>query len=309
MISMSDKKIKKIIEDIKAVRIQGARSVAVAGVNILKAKADGSSANDSTAFLKELKDISKYIISLRPTEPALRFGQDLVIAKVASKVDMPVDKLKIYAAKLCMNYIKETGLILKKIAEYGARAIVSGDVVMTHCHSHCVIEILKSAKRQGKDFTVIVTETRPLYQGEITAKELMKEGIGVIYCIDSASAVMMRKATKVLVGADAITADAEVINKIGTYLIAIAAKEYKVPFLVACGSHKYDPKTALGYPEPIEERKGVEIINPRKLRGVQIFNPAFDATPKEYIHEIITELGTYPPQTLISIIVTGKKER
>lgn len=305
---MSDEKIKKIIDDIKAVRIQGARNVAVAGVRVLKIKAEDYSGNSSVAFLRELKEISECIKSLRSTEPALRLGQELIIAKVASKADMPVDKLKSYTAKLCMDYVRETRLVLKKIAEYGARAIVSGDVVMTHCHSHCVMEILKEAKRQGKNFTVIVTETRPLYQGEITARELMKERIDVIYCIDSAAAAMMKTATKVLVGADAITADAEVINKIGTYLIAIAAKEYNVPFLVACGSHKYDPKTALGYTEPIEERNGEEIISPRKLKGVKVFNPAFDATPKEYIREIITEIGTYSPQTLVSILVAGKKD-
>ncbi|MFH1431815.1 MAG: S-methyl-5-thioribose-1-phosphate isomerase [archaeon] len=304
---MSDKNIKKIMMDIKSVKIQGARNVAVAGARILMLAAKQSHAVDSVAFVCELKDISRQVAALRPTEPALRYGQDMIISKVGARSALPVKDLKAYAARLYGNYIKETQLALKKIATYGARMISSGDVIMTHCHSNCVIEILRAAKRQGKDFTVVVTETRPLYQGTITARELAKEKIKVVYCIDSCSASMMRKATKVLVGADAITAEGEVVNKIGTFQLAIEAKEFKVPFIVACGTHKYDPRTALGYPEPIEERASREVTGTKKIRGVKVVNPAFDVTPKEYVFEIVTEIGVYSPEILVGILVAGKK--
>lgn len=299
---MGDEKIKKIMRDIKAIRIQGARNVAVAGAKILMMKAGQSGARSSRALLLELREVSKEVMGLRPTEPALRFGQELIILKAASRKDLGADELRKYIVQVCRDYIFETRKVLEKIALYGSRAIVSGDVVMTHCHSHCVIEIFRAAKRQGKDFTVIVTETRPLYQGTITARELVREKVDVVYCIDSASAAVMAKATKVLVGADAITADGAIVNKIGTYQIAIEAKEYKVPFIVACGTHKYDSRTALGFPEPIEQRAVKEVADPTKIRGAKIINPAFDVTPKEYIHEIVTEIGVYSPETLVGIL-------
>ncbi len=299
---MGDEKIKKIMRDIKAIRIQGARNVAVAGAKILMMKAGQSGARSSHALLIELREVSKEVMGLRPTEPALRFGQELIISKAASRKDLGADELRKYIMQVCRDYIFETRKVLEKIALYGSRAIASGDVVMTHCHSHCVIEIFRAAKRQGKDFTVIVTETRPLYQGTITARELVRGKVDVVYCIDSASAAVMAKATKVLVGADAITAEGAIVNKIGTYQIAIEAKEYKVPFIVACGTHKYDSRTALGFPEPIEQRAVKEVLDPTKIRGAKIINPAFDVTPKEYIHEIVTEIGVYSPETLVGIL-------
>ncbi len=299
---MGNENIKKIMRDIKAIRIQGAREVAVAGAKILMMKAEQPGARSSRALLLELRKVSKEVMGLRPTEPALRFGQELIISKAASRKGLGADELRKYIVQVCRNYIFETRRVLEKIALYGSRAIVSGDVVMTHCHSHCVIEIFRAAKRQGKDFTVIVTETRPLYQGTITARELVREKVDVVYCVDSASAAVMAKATKVLVGADAITAEGAIVNKIGTYQIAIEAKEYKVPFIVACGTHKYDSRTALGFPEPIEQRAVREVADPRKIRGAKIINPAFDVTPKEYIHEIVTEIGVYSPETLVGIL-------
>ncbi len=300
--SANDDAVKKIMRDIKAIKIQGARNVAVAGARVLMLVAQGSHAKSSRDFVSELRKVSREVVALRPTEPALRFGQKLIVSRVASRKGIPVGELRKYAVSVCRHYVSETRKMLDVIAQYGARLISDGDVVMTHCHSHCVIEIFRAAKRQGKDFTVIVTETRPLYQGTITARELVREKVDVVYCIDSASAAVMAKATKVLVGADAITAEGAIVNKIGTYQIAIEAKEYKVPFIVACGTHKYDSRTALGFPEPIEQRAVREVLDPTKIRGAKIINPAFDVTPKEYIHEIITETGVYSPETLVGIL-------
>ena len=306
--SASDERVKKIMRDIKAIKIQGARNVAVAGARVLMLVAQGSQAKSSREFVSEMRRVSRDVIGLRPTEPALRFGQELIVSKVASRKGIPVGELRKYAVSVCRHYISLTKKMLDKIAQYGARLILDGDVVMTHCHSHCVIEIFRVAKREGKDFSVIVTETRPLFQGKITARELLGEKIPVVYCVDSASASLMKDATKVIVGADAVTAEGDVVNKIGTYQIAIEAKEYKVPFIVACGTHKYDSRTALGFPEPIEERARGEVVGNGKLSGAKVVNPAFDVTPKEYIHEIVTEIGVYSPETLVGVLVSERKK-
>ncbi|RLG13405.1 MAG: ribose 1,5-bisphosphate isomerase [Candidatus Nanohalarchaeota archaeon] len=303
----NDDRVRKIMRDIKAIKIQGARKVAVAGARILMIVAQGSHAKSSREFVSELGMVSREVVGLRPTEPALRFGQELIVSKVASRKRVSVGELRRYAVLVCRHYIYETKKMLDKIAQYGARLISDGDVVMTHCHSHCVVEILRFAKRQGKDFSVIVTETRPLLQGKITARELLAEKIPVVYCVDSASASLMKDATKVLVGADAVTAGGDVVNKIGTYQIAIEARAYKVPFIVACGTHKYDAKTALGFPEPIEERGRTEVSGARELTGAKVVNPAFDVTPKEYVYEIVTEIGVFSPETLVGVLVSHGK--
>jgi len=311
MAGAKDAKIKKMMADVKALKIQGAKNVAIAGARMLKISAEQSKAKDARAFIVELEAVSKKIVVLRPTEPALRNGQDIILSEIGAMKNLSLQDLKIKTAKICDDYVLEVQSVLGKIALLGSRIIVDGDVVMTHCHSNNVVEILKAAKKQGKKFKVIVTETRPLYQGKITAKELADEKIDVVYCIDAASASLMNRATKVLVGADAIASDGSVVNKIGTYQIAIEAKEHSVPFYVACGTHKYDPMTAMGYPEPIEERGKKEVVGKGelKVRGINVVNPAFDVTPKEYVREIITEIGAYSPEALVSILESENRSR
>lgn len=304
-----DAKIKKMMADVKTLKIQGAKNVAIAGARTLKISAEQSKAKDARAFICEMESISKKIQSLRPTEPALRNGQNIMLSEITAMKNLSLHALRINTAKICDDYVLGVQSVLGKIAQLGSRIITDGDVVMTHCHSNSVVEILKAAKKHGKKFKVIVTETRPLYQGQVTAKELADEKIEVIYCIDAASASLMSMATKVLVGADAIASDGSVVNKIGTYQIAIEAKEHSVPFFVACGTHKYDPMTAQGHPEPIEERGKDEIVGRAKLKGVSVVNPAFDVTPKEYVREIITEIGAYSPEALVSILESRSRQR
>lgn len=309
MAGTKDVKIKKIMADVKSLKIQGAKNIAIAGARILKMSAKQSKAKDARAFIAELENVSKKIQTLRPTEPALRNGLSVILSDIIAIRSLQLQDLKVKAAKICDDYVLEEQTVLGKIAQLGSRIISDGDVILTHCHSNNVVGILKTAKKQGKKFEVIVTETRPLYQGKLTAKELADEKIEVIYCIDAASAIFMNKATKVLVGADAISSDGSVVNKIGTYQIAIEAKEHSVPFFVACGTHKYDPMTAMGYPEPIEERSKNEVVGKQKLRGVSVVNPAFDVTPKEYVREIITEIGAYSPEALVSILENRSRLR
>lgn len=309
MASTKGGEVKKIMADVKSLKIQGAKNVAIAGARIIKMVAEQSKAKNARTFIGELEGVSKKIQALRPTEPALRNGQNVILSDIIAMKSIQVQDLKVKAAKICDDYVLEVQTVLGKIAQLGSRIIIDGDVIMTHCHSNNVVEILKAAKKLGKKFKVIVTETRPLYQGKVTAKELADEKIEVIYCIDAASASLMNKATKVLVGADAIVSDGSVVNKIGTYQIAIEAKEHSVPFFVACGTHKYDPMTAMGYPEPIEERRKDEVVGRGKIRGVSVVNPAFDVTPKEYVREIITEIGAFSPEALVSILESRSRLR
>lgn len=284
--------VKKIISDIKAVKIQGAREVAKAGIKALEI-----TAKKSKNFNKEFKETVEELIKARPTEPELRNAVNYITRNAKNNKQ---------ALKLCKNYVNEVKKAKELIASYGSNLIENNDVILTHCHSNTVIDILKKAKKQKKKFEVIVTETRPLMQGKVTAKELKRIRVPVTYLIDAASTPFMHKASKVLVGADAILADGSIVNKIGTYQIALAAQEYKVPFLVAAGTHKFDPLTIKGYEEPIEVRKAKEVWK-NAPRGIKIINLTFDVTPPKYIDKMITERGVYNPSSLIAILNSNTK--
>lgn len=187
----------------------------------------------------------------------------------------------------------------KKIAEIGARRIPYVDVdddylIMTHCHSSVVTAILLEARRQGKHFNVINTETQPRLQGRQTAKELLAAGIKVYHVVDSAMrwAVNHYEVNLILIGADSVTSEGTVLNKIGSRLLALVAHEEHVPFYVATPLLKYNPQTSFGVIEKIEMRETSEIWeNPPE--GVEILNPAFETVSRRYIDGLITEAGIF----------------
>ncbi|MFB6075997.1 MAG: translation initiation factor eIF-2B [Candidatus Aenigmatarchaeota archaeon] len=172
------------------------------------------------------------------------------------------------------------------IGDIGSDLIDDNTEIMTHCHSETAMGIFKKAKENGKNFKVFVTETRPKYQGILTAKELAKYDIPIYYIIDSAAGIFMYSCEMVLIGGDAVKSDG-IINKIGTYMIALAANEADVPVYVAASKDKFDYENV----SVIEERPAKEIISPAEIRGGRIDNPAFDITPWHLIDGVITESG------------------
>jgi ribose 1,5-bisphosphate isomerase len=185
----------------------------------------------------------------------------------------------------------------KKIAEIGARRFPSAEkkfIVMTHCHSTLVTAIFLEAKRQEKNFIVINTETQPRLQGRLTANELLEAGIEVIHIVDSAMrwAVRNFQVDLIIIGADSITSEGTVLNKIGSRLLALVAHEENIPFYVASPLLKYNPETNLGVLEKIEMRDPKEIWKNAPKR-IQILNPAFETVSRRYIDGLITEAGIF----------------
>ena len=287
-----DPKVARIIRDIKSVSIQGAREVAKAGLRAAEITAKKSRAKTAKAFVSELEKIAIKVSRTRPTEPGLKYMLSQILLKVKGFETEDVKKLKSSALRIIDDLLDELESELERIAENGAKLIKSGDVVMTHCHSHSVVAIFRKAKAQGKKFKVIVTETRPLYQGIKTAKDLLSSKIPVIYCEDSAIGHFMKIVTKVLVGCDAILPNGAVVNKIGTFPMALVAKHFGRGVYVAGGTIKITPEIR------IEFREAEEIIAPNKLPGAKIINPAFDVTPPEFIDQIITEKGSVRPEMI-----------
>lgn len=286
--------VNRIIAKIKALKIQGATKIAGSGVKCIEITARNSAATSRAVFISELHNLNEKLANARPTEPALRNAIKSVMLRVQIYEDF--DTIKKYTVQVCKNYIKELKSMINKIADIGSNQVKDGERILTHCHSEHVIAILMAARKQGKTFEVYVTETRPRYQGIITARKLIRSNIKVTYFIDAAIGYMMRNVTKVLVGCDAILADGSIVNKVGTFPMAIMANKFGIPVVVAGGTYKFDAQTILGHPEPVELRDPSEVISPRTLPRATVINPAFDITPAEFVHSLVTEKGITKPE-------------
>ncbi len=285
----------KIVRDIKNIKIQGAENVAKSGVEAIVHLANKSRAKTKKDFIREIEKGKNILFMSRRTEPEMRNSVEYVLKDmhddyVVSRIVKRINKNSAFVS----DYFRNADRV---IAEIGEKKIKNNYVVFTHCHSSTVIGILKKAHKK-KDFEVHNTETRPLFQGRITAKELAKEGIKVIHYVDSAMRLALKKADIVLLGADAIQADGKVINKIGSELIAEMARKYDIPVYFCATAWKFDPKTMYGIDEEIEERNKKEVWE-KSPKGVKIMNPAFERVNPELITGIISELGIFKPAMFV----------
>ena len=305
---MFSKDLIKLADDIKEMRIRGAAEIGRAAVNGLEIFAGSTKATETTSYMREFDESYKLLLGTRPTAVSLANALRYVKHRItkAQKNGMDVDELRALTIRAAEDFKKSSMDAVKRISEFGAKRIKNGDLILTHCNSSVVISILKEAKLQGKEFSVIATETRPRFQGRLTAKALVGAGIPVTLIVDSAARHFMPKVDKVIVGSDVVTANGAIVNKIGTSLIALAAKEARVRVFVGAETYKFSPSTVLGELVEIEERSAEEVV-PKKdlaeLKGVRVLNPAFDVTPAELIDAIITEKGIIPPQAAILILM------
>jgi ribose 1,5-bisphosphate isomerase len=295
------------IEEIKSMKIRGAGKIAQFAVETLKRVVEASNAKTSSELFMELHEASRKLLTSRPTAVSLPNSVRFVMhkARVLLREAASLEDFKNGVSSAIKEFTDRSKNALNKISIFGARRIEDGETLMTHCNSTTVIEILKQAYNEGKRFKVYVTETRPLYQGKLTAKQLGEAGIKTILIIDSAVRYFMNKVDKVLVGADAVAVNGAVINKIGTSMIALAAHEAKTQFLVAAETYKFSPETVIGELIHIEERSWSEVISNEEVKNIlncEVRNPAFDVTPPEYIDAIITEEGVIPPQAAFYIL-------
>jgi ribose 1,5-bisphosphate isomerase len=290
--------LQQVVKDIKSLKIQGAEAVSREAVKAVKLVAHKSKAKTPEAFLAELRKADKMLASTRPTEPYLRNALNSVFREVKGGSLRELKEISISRVQKTLAFMEHSR---KSIIDIGAKKIKSGMVVFTHCHSSTVTAILKEAKKQGKRFEVHNTETRPLLQGRKTAEELAAAGIKVRHYVDSAARLALKKADIMLIGADAITSEGRVINKIGSELFTEIAHKYDIPVYVCTNSWKFDPATVFGFSEEIEARIGKEVWkNPPK--NVKIDNYAFEIIDPELITGVITELGIFEPRVLVEEI-------
>lgn len=268
-----------VIQQIEDVEIQGATAVARTGVELLQDLAEkGADRDDIETTADRLK-------AARPTEPFLRNAVNVALetedyADVLAHIDTARDDITPVAAEL----------------------VESGDTVFTHCHSSTVTASLVHAHDDGASFAVHCTETRPLYQGRTTAKELAEAGIPVELYVDAGARLALKKADVMLIGADAITSTGKVVNKIGSELFAEVAHGYDIPVYIVTDSWKFDSRSRFGYHESLERRVADEVW-PDAPGGVDVMNYAFEHVHPDLIDGIVSELGVLAPDSFVQAVM------
>jgi len=302
---------RQVASAIKKMIVRGAPAIGVAAAMGIALAANSSTTRDRDRFIEELRKAGTVLCQSRPTDWNLFWA----VERMLRKAEATTGSTKAIAEEIVMEAKRvaiEDIEFNKKIGEFGSSLIDDGDRVLTHCNTGTLATVsygtalapIRTAVGQGKRVSVIATETRPRLQGaRLTAYELLKDRIPVTLIVDGAAGYVMRQrmVKLAIVGADRITSRV-VANKVGTYLIALAANENHVPFYVAAPSSTFDLQRSDKV--EIEERDPREVthIAGKRIppRGVAVFNPAFDLTPVQLVDGFITEKGVLKSADLIS---------
>lgn len=291
---------------IRDMKVRGAPAIGVSAAYgmVLAAYECTASCRSKDAFLECLDKAADYLISARPTAVNLQWAVNKMLDKARETADFA--KIPEALAKLAQDIEKEDQKVCRKIGENGAELLGSSVTVLTHCNAGSLatsgygtaLGVVRAAFKSGKEIHVYADETRPFLQGaRLTAFELAEDGIPVTLITDSMAGYVMSLGMLdcVIVGADRIAANGDVANKIGTYSLAVLAREHDIPFYVAAPVSTFDFTIGSGSEIVIEERDESEVAEILGHRiapeGIRVFNPAFDVTPHRYVTAIITEQG------------------
>jgi len=296
---------------IKEMKLRGAPLIGVAAAYGLALSAFHSKAEKREDLMKELEMSAEVLRKTRPTAVNLFWAIDRVMKRAQETLgtkEALADAVVAEAQRMADEDVE----VNKRMGRYGSQLIEDGDVVLTHCNAGSLatvdygtaLGVVRAAIEEGKNVKVIACETRPRLQGaRLTCYELMRDNISVTLIADTMVGYVMSKGLvdKVVVGADRIVRDA-VLNKIGTYNVAVLASEHGIPFYVAAPMSTMD-QSHTSEDAIIEERSPNEVTNVRSERiapeGVKVLNPAFDITPLEYVDAVITEEGILTPEVIL----------
>lgn len=307
----------EVAEAIRTMKIRGAPLIGVAAAYALALTAYRSKARRKEELIQELEKAAKTLRETRPTGVNLFWAVERILNK-ARAFQGSTEDLAAFIVEEANRIADEDVAANRSIGRRGATLINDGDTVLTHCNAGALatvdygtaLGVIRAAVEQGKKVRVIATETRPKLQGaRLTAYELKRDGIPVTLISDTMVGYIMykRMVDKVIVGADRIVRDA-VINKIGTYQIAVLAKEHRIPFYVAAPKSTFD-LTHTAADITIEERSPDEVtcIGSERIapEGVPALNPAFDITPIKYVTAIVCEEGILYKDDLAKISQHG----
>ncbi len=300
------KDYKGVARAIKDMVVRGAPAIGVSAAMGVALGAVKIKSKDKNSFEKEFGKITRLLAATRPTAVNLFWAIERMKRVVEDNPGESVATLKKRLVAEANDIYREDILINRLMGGYGSSLLKSGSTVLTHCNAGALatagygtaLGVIRGAVEAGKIIKVFADETRPFLQGaRLTAWELKKDNIDVTLITDNMAGHMMKKGLidAVIVGADRIAANGDVANKIGTYTVALLAREHKIPFYVAAPTSTVDLKIGHGDDIPIEERNSMEVTHLMGKRiapaGVKVRNPAFDVTPNSLVTAIITEKG------------------
>ena len=302
-----------VVAAIKTMTVRGAPAIGVSAAFGLALAAHGSGARSSAAFLKDLEIAAQELKSSRPTAVNLAWAVDRVMKVIREKAEgkSPEDLRALVLAE-AQKMADEDVAVNKRMGEFGAALIEDGDTIIHHCNTGALavvdwgtaLGVIRTAHAQGKRLHVLVDETRPRLQGaRLTAWELQQYGISYEIITDNMAGFFLRsgQVQKVFFGADRIAANGDVANKVGTYMLSLAAYDNHIPVYSVAPTSTIDLSLSDGSRIPIEERDTDEVLGLQfhgervAPAGAKARNPAFDVTPNRLITAIVTENGIVRP--------------
>lgn len=302
---------REVVSAIKNLVVRGAPAIGVTAAMAVALGAQEIKAESAGDFLKRLEPVCDEIASARPTAVNLFWAVQRMKSFAERNRDLSVREIKEALIRESVRIGEEDIAVNRAMGRYGSEFIHDNQTILTHCNAGSLatacfgtaLGVIYTAHEQGKKIRVFADETRPVLQGaRLTAWELMQEGIDVTLITDNMAGHFMKQGMidLVIVGTDRTVANGDVANKIGTYSVAVLAKEHGIPFYVAAPTSTIDLSMPSGEHIPIEQRDPREvthIFNKTQIapEGVKVANPAFDVTPARYITAIITEKGAFYP--------------
>lgn len=295
--------VQQIIKDIKEIKIQGATAVAEACFKGLDIYLSGyKDVANFEVFWVDVERVGLLLAQARPNEPLARNGLKYLFNMYRIKYpgEKDVKSARAHLMQIAADFIMLLDEAKKQIVTVGVNGFSAFAGAMTHCHSSTVEHVLEeiSKLRGGQGFSVVATETRPLYQGRITAQNLLAKGVTVKLIVDSAITSFLVghwdiPIDVVFTGCDEITVTGDTLNKVGSYSVALSAYYAGKPLYVVGTLLKLDPSTIYDRPR-IEMRSGKEVWSDAP-EGLEIINPAFELIPHELITGFVTEFGVIKP--------------
>jgi methylthioribose-1-phosphate isomerase len=300
------KTYEEVADAIRTMIVRGAPAIGVAAAMGVALGVRDSTASTNAELQRDFGRICDVIAATRPTAVNLFWAIRRMKDKLAQLNGQPISAIKEAIVTEARQMLIEDIAANRAMGQFGAGLLPSSGGILTHCNAGALatcgygtaLGVIRAAVDSGKKLHVFADETRPFLQGSrLTAWELVKDGIPTTIISDNMAGAMMHqgKIDSVIVGADRIAANGDVANKIGTYTVAILAREHNIPFYVAAPFSTVDLNTPDGSKIPIEQRSPTEVthIGGKQIApdGVTVENPAFDVTPHKYISAIITERG------------------
>ena len=317
-ISLKLDNYRQAVDAIREMRVRGAPAIGVTAAYAMAMAARDLEVKEPSQFLDQLREAAAIIISARPTAVNLQWAVRRMLRVAEAESDFAEVKSRLLAEAQRMQ--EEDDAANRRMGNAGSELMPDGGAVLTHCNTGALATagfgtafgVIRAGWEEGKRFQVFNTETRPFLQGaRLTSWEFQQLGIPSILIVDSAAGALMRQGriSCVITGADRIAANGDTANKIGTYTLAVLAREHGIPFYIAAPTSTVDLSLTGGDDIQIEER-GVEEVThfqgtPIAPPGVAAINPAFDITPHGYIGAIVTEEGVarppYPESLMLAV--------